>query len=88
LKEIIWCQYTIAISYVAYNIYYQTAVTSLVEKGMASKQIAVLGGSHGGYLACHLLGQFPVIRNVNGYAMYAHHHHPSASPLFLFSSPY
>ena len=29
---------------------------------MVSKQIAVLGGSHGGYLACHLLGQFPVIK--------------------------
>ena len=39
---------------------YQTAVTSLVEEGVASKQIAVLGGSHGGYLACHLLGKFPV----------------------------
>ena len=41
-------------------LYYQTAVTSLVEECVASKQIAVLGGSHGGYIACHLLGQFPV----------------------------
>ena len=44
---------------------YQSAVTMLLEKSMVSMRIAVLGGSHGGYLACHLLGQFPVSRSLS-----------------------
>uniref|UniRef100_A0A673G9T4 acylaminoacyl-peptidase n=1 Tax=Sinocyclocheilus rhinocerous TaxID=307959 RepID=A0A673G9T4_9TELE len=38
----------------------QLAVDSVLKQGDFDKQkIAVVGGSHGGFLACHLIGQYP-----------------------------
>uniref|UniRef100_A0A8C9V7I8 Acylamino-acid-releasing enzyme n=1 Tax=Scleropages formosus TaxID=113540 RepID=A0A8C9V7I8_SCLFO len=38
----------------------QHALESLLKSGLIDKQkVAVSGGSHGGFLACHLIGQYP-----------------------------
>lgn len=39
---------------------HQFAVESILKSGeFDEKKLAVSGGSHGGFLACHLIGQYP-----------------------------
>lgn len=48
--------------YIIYRLFNskQLAVDSVLKQGDFDEQkIAVMGGSHGGFLACHLIGQYP-----------------------------
>ncbi|XP_032431432.1 acylamino-acid-releasing enzyme-like isoform X2 [Xiphophorus hellerii] len=37
----------------------QSAVESILDAGFDREKVAISGGSHGGFLACHLIGQYP-----------------------------
>ncbi|XP_014328868.1 acylamino-acid-releasing enzyme-like isoform X1 [Xiphophorus maculatus] len=37
----------------------QSAVESVLDAGFDREKVAISGGSHGGFLACHLIGQYP-----------------------------
>lgn len=46
-----------SLSFVFYFL--QSAVESVLDAGFDREKVAISGGSHGGFLACHLIGQYP-----------------------------
>ena len=44
-------------------VYFQRAATKALESGkLDSSNVFIMGGSHGGFLTTHLIGQYPVRR--------------------------
>ena len=52
-------------TYLIMTLFQYAAETIIKEGGVDGSHVTVMGGSHGGFLTTHLIGQYPVLVYLN-----------------------